>query len=158
MVRRASARCRRGAKSAGAQVKHLLIISALTIVPAGCGLPAGRDVRACDTCMSRHPQEAALCEGPRQAYEVDTSTFQAGAAEISPPAGNSYDERAAASHPELAPMPHRPNLMPVAPGPNGEAPRWCCETEPPIWQHAKPRGGECDTEQHKGGGFEHLFD
>jgi len=106
-------------ESGAAQVKHLLIISALTIVLTGCGFPAGRDVRAYDTCMSRHPQEAALCEGPRQAYEVDTSTFQAKAAEISPPASSSYDERAAATHPALAPMPLRPNVRPITPGPNG---------------------------------------
>jgi len=53
-------------ESGAAQVKHLLIISALTIVLTGCGFPAGRDVRAYDTCMSLHPQEAALCEGPRR--------------------------------------------------------------------------------------------
>src|SRR5271156_4578435 len=106
-------------ESGAAQVKHLLIISALTIVLAGCGLPAGRDVRAYDTCMSRHPQEAALCEGPRQAYDVDTSTYQAKATAISPPASGSYEARSAASRPALTPVPLRPNLMPVTPGPNG---------------------------------------
>ena len=100
------------------QVKHLLIVPALAIVLAGCGLPADRDVRAYDACMSRHPQEAPLCEGPRQAYEVDTSTFQAKATAISPPASSSYEERSAASRPALTPVPLRPDLT-VAPGPNG---------------------------------------
>ena len=62
-------------KSGAERLKHLLIASALTIVSTACGLPAERDVRADDACMSRHPQEAALCDGPRQAYEVDEATF-----------------------------------------------------------------------------------
>jgi len=106
-------------KSGAAQVKHLLIISALAIVLTGCSVPGSRDVRAYDTCMSRHPQEAALCEGPRQAYDVDTSTYQAKATAISPPASGSYEARSAASRPALTPVPLRPNLMPVTPGPNG---------------------------------------
>jgi hypothetical protein len=106
-------------KSRAAQVKHLLIASALAIVVTGCGLPAGRDVRAYDVCLSRHPQEAALCEGPRQAYDVDTSTYQAKATAISPPASSSYEARSAASPPALTPVALRPQLMPVTPGPNG---------------------------------------
>jgi hypothetical protein len=105
--------------SEAAQVKHLLIISALTIVLAGCGLPAGRDVRAYDTCMSRHPQDSALCDGPRQAYDVDTSTYQAKAAEISPPVSSSYETRSAASPSALTPVVLRPHIMPVTPAPNG---------------------------------------
>jgi hypothetical protein len=63
------------------QIRRLLIASAIAIILTGCGLPAERDVRVYDNCRSRHPQEAALCEGPRQAYEVDTSTLQARAVE-----------------------------------------------------------------------------
>jgi hypothetical protein len=66
-----------GGKIRVRQVNHLLIASAVAIVLAGCSLPAERNVRAYDACMSRHPQDAPLCEGPRQAYEVDTSTYQA---------------------------------------------------------------------------------
>jgi hypothetical protein len=106
-------------KSRVGKVKQLLIASAVAIVLTGCGLPAGRDVRAYDTCMSRHPQEAPLCEGPRQAYEVDTSTFQAKAAAIGAPAGSGYEERSAASRPALTPVPPRPNPTPITPGPNG---------------------------------------
>jgi hypothetical protein len=108
-----------GGNLAVEQVKHLMIASALAIVLGGCGLPPARDARAYDTCMSRHPEEAALCEGPRQAYEVDTSTYQARAARISPLAGGGYDEGSAAAHPALAPVPLRPNLTPVTSDPNG---------------------------------------
>jgi hypothetical protein len=63
-----------------AQVKRLLIVSLLSILLSGCGLAAGRDVRAYNTCLVRHPQEADVCEGPRQAYEVDDSVLQANSA------------------------------------------------------------------------------
>ena len=66
------------------RVEQLLILSALAIVLTGCGLPAGRDVRAYNACVARHPHEAALCEGPRQAYEVDAATLQVGASSINP--------------------------------------------------------------------------
>jgi len=100
------------------QAKPLLFASVLAIVLTGCGLPAERDVRVYDACTSRHPQEAALCEGPRQAYEVDPSTFQARAAAFSLPAGSSYEERAAAADPTLTPVPLRPNLTLITSGPN----------------------------------------
>jgi hypothetical protein len=67
--------------SAVTQIRRLLIASAIANILTGCGLPAERDVRVYDNCRSRHPKEAALCEGPRQAYEVGTSTLQARAAE-----------------------------------------------------------------------------
>ena len=66
-----------GKTEGGRRVKHLLVASAVAIVLTGCSLPAERNVRAYDACISRHPQDAPLCEGPRQAYEVDTATFQA---------------------------------------------------------------------------------
>ena len=63
--------------------KHLPIaISTVSILLAGCSLPAERDVRAYHACMSRHQQEAALCEGPRQAYEIDTSMSQSAASAL----------------------------------------------------------------------------
>ena len=65
-----------------ARVKQLLILSMIAIVLTGCSLSAGRDVRAYNACVARHPHEAALCEGPRQAYEVDAATLQAGAGSI----------------------------------------------------------------------------
>ncbi len=99
--------------------KHLLIASAIAIVLAGCALSADRDTRAYANCIARHPAEAALCEGPRQAYEVDTSTYQATAAAFSPPAGRKYEKSPAAAHPELTPPQLRPNQTPVSSGPNG---------------------------------------
>ena len=69
-------------------IRHLPIAAlAVAILLTGCGLPAERDVRAYDACMSRHRQEAALCEGPRQAYEVDTSTSRATAFRLDPRVG-----------------------------------------------------------------------
>ena len=67
-----------------ARVKHLVTLTMLAIVLTSCSLPAGRDVRAYNACVARHPQEAALCEGPRQAYEVDAATLQVGAGSINP--------------------------------------------------------------------------
>jgi hypothetical protein len=73
-----------------ARIKQLLVLSTLAIVLTGCGLPAGRDVRAYNACVGRHPHEAALCEGPRQAYEVDTTKRQAGAGSINPQSVGSH--------------------------------------------------------------------
>jgi hypothetical protein len=101
-----------GDKSGLREVRHLLIASAVAILLAGCGLPAERNVQAYEACMSRHPQEAALCEGPRDAYEVDTSIYQARATPIPLPGAGSY-------HPAPAPVLVRPNLVPVTAGPNG---------------------------------------
>jgi hypothetical protein len=101
-----------------AQAKHLMGASAVAILLAGCGLPAQPDVRAYDNCMSRHPQEVPLCEGPRAAYEVDTSIFEAKAASISAPAVGSYD-RQSEGPPAPKPLPIRPHLAPVTSGPSG---------------------------------------
>jgi hypothetical protein len=67
-----------------ARPRQLLILSMLAMVLTGCSSPAGRDVLAYNRCVARHPGETALCEGPRQAYEVDAETLQARAASISP--------------------------------------------------------------------------
>jgi hypothetical protein len=66
------------------QVKRLLIVSALPVVLSGCGLAADRDVRAYNTCLARHPQDAVVCEGPRQAYDVDEYILQANSATSAP--------------------------------------------------------------------------
>ena len=66
------------------RVKQLLILPALAMVLTGCALSADRDVRAYNACIARHPAETALCDGPRQAYEVDAATLQAGAGSINP--------------------------------------------------------------------------
>ena len=56
-------------------VKRLLMVSAFLVVLSGCGM--GRDVRAYNTCLARHPEDAVVCEGPRQAYEVEPTIVQA---------------------------------------------------------------------------------
>jgi len=76
--------------SSVARVKQLLVASALAGVLAGCSLSAGRDVRAYNTCLARHPGDTALCEGPRQAYEVDAATVQLGAGSITRQSGSSH--------------------------------------------------------------------
>jgi hypothetical protein len=101
-----------GGKITGRAVKHLLMASAVATLLTGCGLPAERNVRAYDACLSRHPQDEPLCAGPREAYEVDTSTYQARATAITWPAGASYQ-------PAPMPVPLRLNSRPVTPGPNG---------------------------------------
>ena len=75
------------------RVKRLVLAPSLAILVAACTLPADRAVRAYDACMSRHPQGAALCEGPLQAYELDMSRYQATAA-ISPPGASSTEDLA----------------------------------------------------------------
>ena len=51
-------------RSGADHTRRLLVASALAIMLAACALPAGRDARAYNTCIARHPGEAALCEGP----------------------------------------------------------------------------------------------
>ena len=58
-------------------MEKLLIALALSLIVSACSLPADRESRAYNTCLARHPQEAAVCEGPRQAYEVDASDIPA---------------------------------------------------------------------------------
>ena len=74
-------------------MKELLIASLVTMALTGCGDPASRDVRAYGACVARHPQEEAVCEGPRQAYELDPIAIQATADAVSPGAGAGYAER-----------------------------------------------------------------
>jgi hypothetical protein len=100
-----------GDKLRPGEVRHLLVASAVAILLTSCGLPAERNVQAYEACMSRHPQEAALCEGPREAFEVDTSIHQARATPITLPPGDG-------SHPAPAPVQLRTNLVPVTAGPN----------------------------------------
>ena len=64
-------------KSERKEVKRLLILLAFPVVVGGCGLSADRDDRAYNTCLARHPQDAVVCEGPRQAYELDQPAFPA---------------------------------------------------------------------------------
>ncbi len=96
-------------------VKRLLIVSAFLVVLSGCGLGEGRDVRAYNTCLARHPQDVVVCEGPRQAYEVDPTVVQARSARGDPAAGHGYEESAGSSTPPLASVPFHQSPMTVTP-------------------------------------------
>jgi hypothetical protein len=99
----------RSGELAGEKPRQLLVVAVLTIALAGCGLPASRDVRAYDVCIARHPQEVAVCEGPRQAYELDPTAVQARATAVGSPAGSGYEELSPAAHLAVTPMPFRPS-------------------------------------------------
>ena len=59
------------------QVRRLIILFALPLLVTGCGLGESLDIRAYNICVARHPEDAVVCEGPRQAYELDPSIVQA---------------------------------------------------------------------------------
>jgi hypothetical protein len=58
-------------------MNRLLSVMAFPILLTGCGLGTGPDVRAYNTGLFRHPQDAMICEGPPQAYELEPSIVQA---------------------------------------------------------------------------------
>lgn len=91
------------------KLKQLLALSLLAVALTGCGLPTSRDVRAYNTCAGRHPQELAVCEGPRQAYELNPTAVEARAAAIPPPAGSSIKQLL--STPSLDPVPLHPSSI-----------------------------------------------
>ena len=101
------------------QVQKLLIASALSLLASACSLPADRETRAYNVCLARHAQETAICEGPRQAYEVDASDIPARAIANRPAAGYTREVGSAGAGPALRPVPLHPDRMPVTPGPNG---------------------------------------
>ena len=100
-----------------ANLRQLLRISVLASVVTGCGPPIGLDVLVYDTCIARHPKDATLCEGPRQAYELEPTAYQARAAGINPPTDSSYEGRSTVAQPVLTPMPLHPS--PTVSGRNG---------------------------------------
>jgi|SRR6516225_4359869 len=85
---------------------QLFSISALAIAATGCSFRPSLDVLAYDACVARHPQEIALCEGPRQAYELEPTAFQARAVGINPPADSRYEARSSVTQPAITPVPH----------------------------------------------------
>jgi len=54
-----------------------LIASALLLVVTACGTAPDRDARAYNACALRHAQDPLVCEGPRQAYELEPSIARA---------------------------------------------------------------------------------
>jgi hypothetical protein len=101
----------RSGKLGREKLKQLLILSLLAIAVTGCGLSTSLEVRAYNTCAGRHPQELAVCEGPRQAYELNPTAFEAKAAAISSPAGSSIKQLSPA--PSLAPRRSIPARSPL---------------------------------------------
>ena len=71
-------------------IKRLLIVLVLSVPASGCGLPMRRDVQAYNTCVSRHPHDTVVCEGPRQAYELDPSIVQLRSVASRPATGYGY--------------------------------------------------------------------
>ena len=58
-------------------MNQLLIILAFPLMLSACGFSDNRDVRAYNTCIARHSDDAVVCEGPRQAYEVGAPVIEA---------------------------------------------------------------------------------
>ena len=100
-------------------MQQLLIASALSLIVSACSLPVDRETRVYNVCLARHAQEAAICEGPRQAYEVDASDIPARAIASHPAAGYIGGVGPAGAGPALRPAPLHPDRMPVAFSPNG---------------------------------------
>ena len=71
-------------------VERLLVVLALLVLLGGCSLAVGQDVQAYNTCLSRHPGDAVVCEGPRQAYELEPSVVQPRSVASRPAAGYGY--------------------------------------------------------------------
>jgi hypothetical protein len=71
-------------------VRRLFIVLAASVLLSGCGLAVGQDVRAYNTCLSRHPEDTVVCEGPRQAYELDPSVVQLRSVASHPAAGYGF--------------------------------------------------------------------
>jgi len=47
------------------------------LLVSGCGVAPDRSVQLVNACLIRHPQDAPLCEAPRQAYQVDLAIVAA---------------------------------------------------------------------------------
>lgn len=104
-------------------MKRLIIVGAMGVLLSGCGIAAKVNARndmqvsktAYKTCLTQHAQDAAACEGPRQAYEADLSAFEATAAATRPGPVYSYQGEPAVASPALAPMPLVPLPQPQLP-------------------------------------------
>ena len=71
-------------------VERLFVVLALSVLLGGCSLAVGQDVRAYNTCLSRHADDTMVCEGPRQAYELEPSVVQPRSVASRPAAGYGY--------------------------------------------------------------------
>jgi len=50
------------------------------LLVSGCGVAPDRSPQVVNACLIRHPQDAPLCEAPRQAYQVDLPIVAASSA------------------------------------------------------------------------------
>lgn len=74
-------------RAAPVTAKRLFMVLSLSVLAGGCSLAVGQDVRAYNTCLSRHPHDTPVCEGPRQAYELEPSVVQPRSVASRPAAG-----------------------------------------------------------------------
>jgi hypothetical protein len=88
------------------------IVSAIAVILSSCSHASDRDVLAYHACLARHPRDVVLCEGPRQAYEIDPSLLARPAA-IRSAAPIGFDEglAAAARPPRLVERPGCPDCF-----------------------------------------------
>jgi hypothetical protein len=71
-------------------IERLFVVLALSVFLGGCSLAVGQDVRAYNTCLSRHADDTMVCEGPRQAYELEPAVVQPRSVASRPAAGYGY--------------------------------------------------------------------
>jgi hypothetical protein len=93
-------------------VQQLLIASALLTIVGACSLPADRETRAYNVCLARHPQEPAVCEGPRQGYEVGPFGVQARSAAGGPATAYGFEGGSTVPSSSLAPVLLHPSPPP----------------------------------------------
>ena len=67
----------RGARRSRIDQVRLLIASALLPIATASGTAHDRDARAYNACIVRHAEDLLVCEGPRQAYELEPSIARA---------------------------------------------------------------------------------
>ena len=58
-------------------LKAILILSRVLLLFVGCSLTPDRNVRAFNGCLTRHEQDAVVCDAPLHAYDVDVPTLAA---------------------------------------------------------------------------------
>ena len=73
-------------------MSRLPILLTIVVLLSGCNLAVERDVLAYNACVTRHPQDVVLCEGPRQAYEINPSGLEASSVAITLPARYGVEE------------------------------------------------------------------
>jgi hypothetical protein len=103
------------------QMKRLFILPALAALLSGCAVAAKVNARhdmeaskvAYKACLAERGQDAAACEGLRQAYQADLSAYQATSA--GPRSAPVYMPA------DPGPQPLPPNPMSIVVGPNGWA-------------------------------------